>query len=303
MSGLDGGAAEGLAPPPGSAEPWLTVVTPSYQQAEYLKDNLRSVPSEADVGVEHVVVDGGSDDGTVELLQRAEEGRRLRWVSEPDEGHADAVNKGLRMARGEWVGIQNSDDYYLEGAFSGLRRALEGQADHHAYYGNLIRVDPTGRPLRRVYCSRPSRFVHRFRGLTVRHQSLFVRRDSLLDAVGGWDGRYPLALDYEWIGRLMDSGLSLKHVPEFWAAFREQPESKTERASEAEWREDLEAVIGGLRYPGGRWTRPLWRGAAAFIQWAYVMADNGPGALFERLSEKWHGRPTDSLRVEPGGRP
>lgn len=280
--------------------PWLTVVTPSYEQAEYLADNLRSVPSDRDAGVEHVVVDGGSEDGTVELLERASNGRSLRWVSEPDEGHADAVNKGLRMARGEWVGIQNSDDFYLGPAFEGLRRAAGRHPGHDAYYANLVRVDADGRPRRRVYCSRPSRFVHRFRGLTVRHQSLFLRREALLDTVGGWKGRYGLALDYEWIGRLLDSPLSLKHVPGFWAAFREQPEAKSELATEDEWRESLESVLGGPRYPGGRWTMPLWRGAAALVQWGHVVADNGPGALLDRAAEKLGRRPGRDDLPGPG---
>lgn len=285
----------------GAGDPWITVVTPSYEQGEYLADNLRSVPSDRRGDVEHVVVDGGSEDGTVELLERASEGRRLRWISEPDEGHYEAVNKGLRMARGRWVGIQNSDDYYLPGAFSGLRRAVRRDPGHDAYYANLVRVDAAGRRLRRVYCSRPSRFVHRFRGLTVRHQSLFVRRGPLLDAVGGWDGRYPLALDYEWIGRLLASDLSLSHVPEFWAAFREQPASKTELATEREWREDLEAAIGVPRYPGGRWSRRLWRAAAAAVQWSHITLDNGPGALVDRLREKWGSRGRDGAPVGPEG--
>lgn len=302
MRGSGERPADGEGASPGNSDPWLTVVTPSYEQAEFLGDNLRSVPSDREAGVEHVVVDGGSEDGTVELLERASEGRLLRWVSEPDEGHADAVNKGIEMARGEWIGIQNSDDYYLEGAFAGLRRALERRPGRDAYYANVVRVDARGRPVRRVYCSRPSRFVHRFRGLTVRHQSLFVRRDALLEEVGGWDGQYRLAVDYEWIGRLIRAGLSLEHVSEFWAAFREQPDAKTERASEREWREDLEAVVGGPRYPGGRWTRPLWRGAAALVQWTHIVVDNGPGALVGRLAGKWGTRSADFARIEPGGR-
>lgn len=272
--------------------PRVSVLTASYQQADYLAECVESVPSDRPTGVEHVVVDGGSTDGTVDLLERMAEGRRLRWVSEPDEGHADAVNKALAMARGEWVGIQNSDDYYLEGAFEGLRRAMERDPGHDAYYANLVRVDATGRPIRRVYCSRPSWLVHRFRGLTIRHQALFLRRDAM-EALGGWDVGYRLALDYEFVGRLLRSDFSLRHVPAFWAAFREQEASKTQLASGEEWRSEIEAALDGPRYPGGPWTRPLLRGAAAALQWAHIVADNGPGALADRLGEKvrrrWRG--------------
>lgn len=276
--------------------PWLSVLTASYQQAGFLADCIGSVPSDEEVGVEHVVVDGGSTDGTVELLERMAEGRRLRWVSERDEGHADAVNKALAMARGEWVGIQNSDDYYLEGAFEGLRRVMERHPGHDAYYANLVRVDAGGRPIRRVYCSRPSWFVHRYRGLTIRHQALFLRREAM-EAMEGWDGRYRLALDYEFVGRLVRSDLSLRHVPAFWAAFREQREAKTQLATEAEWREDIDRVLGEPRYPDGPWIQPLLRGAAAAVQWAHIVADNGPGALVDRLGEKWRRWRTGDRRV------
>lgn len=265
--------------------PRVSVLTASYQQADYLAECVESVPSDRGGAVEHVVVDGGSTDGSAELLERMARGRRLRWVSEPDEGHADAVNKALAMARGEWVGVQNSDDYYLEGAFEGLRRAVERHPGHDAYYANMVRVDGDGRTIRRVYCSRPSWFVHRFRGLTVRHQALFVRREAM-EELGGWDTRYRLALDYEFVGRLLRSGRSLRHVPAFWAAFREQERAKTQLASDEEWRREIEAALGGPRYPGGPWTRPLLRGAAAALQWAHIVADNGPGALADRLAEK-----------------
>lgn len=273
-----------------SGRPLVSVLTASYQQAGYLADCIRSVPSREGGDVEHVVVDGGSTDGSVELLERMSPGRRLRWISEPDEGHADAVNKALAMARGEWVGIQNSDDYYLEGAFEGFRRARERHPGHDAYYANLVRVDADGRRVQRLYCSRPSWFVHRYRGLTVRHQSLFLRREAM-EALGGWDGRYYLALDYEFVGRLIRSDLALRHVPAFWAAFREQGEAKTQLATRKEWREDIEAVLGGPRYPGGAWTRPLWRGAAAALQWSHILADNGLGALADRFGEKVGRRP------------
>lgn len=273
----------------GSERPWVSVLTASYQQARFLADCIASVPTDGPTGVEHVVVDGGSTDGTVELLERESEGRRLRWVSEPDEGHADAVNKALSMARGEWVGIQNSDDYYLDGAFRGLRRAMERHPGHDAYYANLVRVDAAGRAIRRVYCSRPSWFVHRFRGLTVRHQALFLRREAM-EALGGWDVGYRLALDYEFVGRLLRSDFSLRHVPSFWAAFREQEEAKTQLATGQEWREEIDAALGAPRYPGGTWTRPLaralLRAVAAAVQWAHIVADNGVGALADRLGEK-----------------
>ena len=266
--------------------PEITVVTPSYRQADYLEENVRSVPSRAGTGVEHVVVDGGSEDGTVALLERMAEDRPgLRWVSEPDEGQPDAVNKGVRMARGEWIAVQNSDDYFLPGAFEAFRRARRRRPGHVGYYANVLRVDAAGEPVQRIYCSRPSGFVHRYRGLTIRHQTLFLHRDAWAE-VGGWDVRFYLALDYDWIGRLLRADLPLRHVAETWAAFRGQAEAKSERATGRQWREEIEDALGGPRYPGGVWTRPFLRGAAAAVQWMHIVADNGPGALADRLAGK-----------------
>src|ERR1700756_3819113 len=91
----------------------ISIVTPSFNQASFLKEALESVARQNYPAVEHIVVDGGSTDGSVELL-KAYSGRNgwahLRWISEPDEGQSDALNKGFKMASGEIIGWLNSDD-------------------------------------------------------------------------------------------------------------------------------------------------------------------------------------------------
>ncbi len=93
----------------------LSVVTVSLNQAAYIEANIRSVLAQAYPGVEHIVVDGGSTDGTLDILKRYP---HLRWISEPDTGQSNALNKGIAMATGEIVGWLNSDDTYEPGAFA-----------------------------------------------------------------------------------------------------------------------------------------------------------------------------------------
>jgi len=131
--------------------PSITVVTPSLNQAHFIRDTIESVLSQGYPNLDYVVIDGGSTDGTVDIL-RSYEGR-LRWVSERDRGQADAVNKGVALGHGEIIGWLNSDDSYAPGALEAAGRAflrsrdldvLYGDADHVLENGAFFRRYPTG---------------------------------------------------------------------------------------------------------------------------------------------------------------
>ncbi|HET8592888.1 MAG TPA: glycosyltransferase family 2 protein, partial [Solirubrobacterales bacterium] len=104
--------------------PKLTVVTPSFNQGRFIGRTIRSVLDQGYPNLEYVIVDGGSTDGTVEVIRRYED-RLAWWVSEPDEGQTEAINKGIERTDGEIVAYLNSDDYYLPGA---LARVVEAFA-------------------------------------------------------------------------------------------------------------------------------------------------------------------------------
>jgi glycosyltransferase involved in cell wall biosynthesis len=179
--------------------PLLTVVTPCLNSAQTLEEALQSVRSQGlGQDVEHVVVDGGSRDGTVELLERAE---GVHFVSEPDRGLSDAMNKGIAMARGEYIGWLNGDDFYLPGALPRVTRALAERRPLWLSAPCRI-VDADGREIRRGVTRYKRFFLRRYsrRSLIVQNYvaapSTFARRDAILDA-GGFDERFRYSMDYD----------------------------------------------------------------------------------------------------------
>jgi glycosyltransferase involved in cell wall biosynthesis len=108
--------------------PKLSIITPSLNQGQYIERTIRSVLDQRYADLEYLVVDGGSDDGTVDVIRRYQD-QLAWWVSEPDNGQTDAINKGLRRATGDIVAYINSDDWYTPGAFDRVLRAFEQQPD------------------------------------------------------------------------------------------------------------------------------------------------------------------------------
>ena len=124
--------------------PTISIVTPCLNAAATIGRTLDSVASQGYLGVEHVVVDGGSTDGTLELLAQFPE---VKVISEPDEGLSDAVNKGIALASGELVGWLNADDWYLPGALAAVAVAAEANPGAEWFTGGCPIVDGTGRQI------------------------------------------------------------------------------------------------------------------------------------------------------------
>ncbi len=188
--------------------PSLTIVTPCLNGAATLPQALESVRSQAYGGaVEQVVVDGGSTDGTLEILADAP---GVRYVSEPDRGLSDAVNKGIRMARGEIVGWLNADDVYFPGALDLVGRAFAGQPEAAWGTGVCLIMDGDGNEIRRAATAYKRFFLRHYSYSLLLVQnfiscpSTFIRR-SAFDRIGLLDERFDYSMDYDlWLrlGRL-----------------------------------------------------------------------------------------------------
>ena len=180
-----------------------TVITVVLNNKGYLEDCIKSVLSQTYSDVEHILIDGGSTDGTLEIISRYE--RHLaKWISEPDKGLYDAMNKGLAMATGDVVGTLNSDDYYASSRV--LEKVIRTMSDFsvEACYGDLIYVDRQN-PNRvvRYWKSQPFKGGLFKTGWVPPHPTFFVRR-SILETYGTFDLRYRLAADFELLARLLE---------------------------------------------------------------------------------------------------
>jgi glycosyltransferase involved in cell wall biosynthesis len=179
--------------------PSISVITPCMNAAATLQETLDSVRDQRYPNVEHIVVDGGSTDGTLELLESAP---GLRWVSEPDEGRVDAANKGLAMASGDVVGWLNADDRYEPGALTAVGEALARNRGAVWVTGYCRIIDDAGSEIRRAITAYKSLLLRRWSlGLYltqnfVADPATFVRR-SAVEAVGPLNAAYRTSHDYD----------------------------------------------------------------------------------------------------------
>jgi glycosyltransferase involved in cell wall biosynthesis len=221
------------------SRPLLSIVTPCLNAVSTVPQALESVRIQG-LGehVEHVVVDGGSTDGTLDVLAAAP---GLTWHSEPDRGLADAMNKGVSRASGQFIGWLNADDFYLPGALESVRDAFAHEADALWLTGPCLIVDENGREIRRLI-SRYKRFFlqhYSLRSLLVQNYvaapATFVRREAILEA-GGFDERFHYSMDYDLWLKLARRAAPVV-IDEPLAAFRMAGDSLSMTGFEHQFRE------------------------------------------------------------------
>lgn len=174
MNELEGGRrTKGQLATGSPGRPLVSIVTVVFNGAATLERTLRSVREQDHPHIEHIVVDGGSTDGTVDLL-KAHDNDLAYWVSAPDKGIYDGMNKGLALCRGEWVGLINADDWYEPGVVSRLMREAEGRDRVNILHGDIWIHYPNG--VRRIKRARNSSFLLKYWEMVLNHPSFFVRR-------------------------------------------------------------------------------------------------------------------------------
>ena len=219
---------------PSNRLPTVTVVTPSYNQADYLEETIRSVLNQSYSYLEYIIVDGGSTDGSVEIIRKYSD-KLAWWISEPDQGQTDAINKGFTKANGDILAWLNSDDTYLEGAISEAVDYLEANPEVGMVYGDANLINDDGNILGR-FPARQTDFRKLMRGFVHIPQQAAFFRAQLWHQVGPLDPTFYFAMDYDLWVRL--SQLSTLHYhPRLWANFRLHGGAKSLEADDRCWPE------------------------------------------------------------------
>lgn len=246
--------------------PTISIVTPSYNQAAFLSETIESILAQNYAGLEYIIVDGGSTDGSVEIIKKYQD-RLHWWISEKDSGQAHAINKGFQRATGELVAWVNSDDVLLPGCLKKVGDAFVAQNNPGILHGNCIYIDTKGYITRAVRTRKQTK-NWLSRGVWVGlAPGVFFRRD-LVDVVGYLDEKLHLSMDIDlWI-KLMQLECCISFVSDYLGAFRWHEMSKSSgivRNRARRYQENPETeYLFDTAFPGlvqsTRWRwRTLWK--------------------------------------------
>jgi len=269
------------APPPK-----VTIVTPSFNQARFLERTITSVLGQDYDNLEYIVIDGGSTDGSLDIIRRYAD-RLAHWVSEGDLGQADAINKGLAQARGEIVAWLNSDDTYLPGAIAEAVDYLQAHPDVGLVYGKAYYIDEDDRRVA-DYPAGPTDHRGLRRGVTTIPQQATFFRARLWREVGPLDPTFYYAMDYDlWVR--ISAAAPIAFHPRPWANFRLHESSKSSNEAYRCWPEMMRVHFrdGGSRfsilyakYLVRRAVEPLMPLRLRWRRWTYALRARwaGPNA-------------------------
>lgn len=200
----------------------VSIVTPSFNQTRYLEQTIRSVLEQGIPDLEYYVIDGGSNDGSLAIIQQYAD-RLTGWVSEKDRGQADAINKGLARASGEIVAWLNSDDYYLPGAISCAVETFRQHPTAGLVYGNVLSVDAESQPFN-LQTFQPFNLKDLMAFRIISQPAVFMRR-AVLEQAGFLDPSYHMLLDHHlWLR--MARLAPMIYIPQTLAAARYHAEAK-----------------------------------------------------------------------------
>lgn len=205
------------------SKPLVTIITPSYNQGNFIEYTILSVLNQTYENIEYIVIDGASTDGTIEILNKY--GNKIKYVSEPDKGQADAINKGFKMAKGEIIGWINSDDLLDENSIEKIISHFIEDKKLGICYGNIINIDETGNILSKTENKNITLNKLLYINSEVVQPGSFYKK-AFVEKVNYLDDNLRYVMDFDlWI-RILKLG-NIKYVNETLAYFRLHANSKT----------------------------------------------------------------------------
>ncbi len=205
--------------------PTISVITPSFNQGDYLEATIRSVLLQNYPKLEYIIIDGGSTDNSLAIIKRYAPWL-ANWVSEPDEGQADAINKGFQRASGDVIGWLNSDDLLFPGALQAIGQAYATQPELMVTCGFRKLITETGEQI--TWIRGLPRNQHLRQRNIIAQETVYWRRE-IWQGLGPLDTSYHFAMDYEYWQRMIAAGHTFKLLPVFVGGFRRHDESKSTR--------------------------------------------------------------------------
>lgn len=263
--------------------PKISVVVPSFNQAQYLELTLRSILDQQYPNLELIVIDGGSKDESPEIIRKYQLQIQF-WCSEPDGGQTQGIIKGFSHATGEILCFLNSDDLFESGTLREVGEYFSAHPDIDAVYGDALWIDAEGKALRRQKEISFNRFIWLYTYNYIPGMSMFWRR-TIYDRTGGFNPEFSLAFDADlWI-RFSDHG-KIGHAARQWSRMRFYPEQKNRSLREQSNREDM--LIRARYWKNGR--RPsaysLRRKIALFLRILWKLLSGCYGFGYRRYMEK-----------------
>jgi len=207
--------------------PSISIITVSFNQGQFIEDNIQSVIKQNYPNIEHIIIDAGSTDKTLEILKKYD--KHLNWISEPDNGQSDGLNKGFKKATGEIIGWFNSDDRIPPGALHKVARFFTEHNDEIAVVGDQAFIDVAGNQIK-VVKSREYSYdylLNYARGIT--QNSTFFKRE-VFNKIGYLNESIHYAMDGDLFIRIA-SIKAIPYIPEILGEFRIQAEAKTAQGS------------------------------------------------------------------------
>jgi len=244
--------------------PLVSIITPSYNQVQFLEKTIESVLAQDYPNLEYIIVDGDSTDGSKELIQRYEK-EISAWISEPDQGQSEAINKGFELAKGEIFAWLNSDDLYYPWAIEQAVDYLLKTPEVGMIYGDTDIIDKNGQVIG-MFNAQQTNYQRLMRGGVYIPQPAAFWYSDLYRKVGALDTSYYFAMDYDlWVKFAKNA--EIRYIPQLWSSFRIHGHGKTMVSDDRCWpemRRVYQREGGGLfslfmgKYVLRRLISPLW---------------------------------------------
>ncbi len=206
-------------------QPLVSIITVVYNGEAYLEQTIRSVLEQTYANIEYIIIDGGSTDGTVDIIKKYEK-YIAYWISEKDEGIYDAMNKGIKAASGEIIGLLNADDYYVDShVLSKVKNAFSASSAD-VVYGDIFLKTQTSTVLSKAhiiglkYKLFPYSLNWIWAGMIIGHPASFIKK-NIYDEIGVYDTRFKISADYDFIFKVINAKKKFYYLPEPLVFFRD----------------------------------------------------------------------------------